>query len=1033
MERTYDFKRIEQEVLDLWKKNKDKIDASIADSNPLGKERYTFLEGPPTANAPPALHHVEVRVFKDLYTRYKAMQGYKVSRKGGWDCHGLPVEVQVEKKLGLASKKEVLEYGVSPFIDECKKDVFKFIGDWTKSTEQLGFWVDLDKPYVTLDTNYMDSVWWALSEIYKKDLMYLGHKVVPYCSRCATPLSSHEVAQGYSDVEETTIFVTFPAIDNAWFIEQNLASETHPATFLAWTTTPWTLPSNLALAVHPKVNYAFVESDDKTFILAEDLVVKHFGEEAKVKGILLGKDLVDQKYEPLFTYFTKEATNSFRVISANYVTTEDGTGIVHQAPAYGEDDNLECAKNNIDFVNPVDDNGEFTDEVPDYKGRFVKDCDKDIIKKLESEGRVFKTMPYVHSYPFCWRCKTPLIYYAKDTWFIAVTKVRDRLLELNETINWYPKTIKHGRFGKWLEGARDWALSRNKFWGTPLPIWICESETCDHQEAISGIQELKEKTQVEVTDLHIMSVDALSYPCSKCGGTMKRTTEVIDTWFDSGSAPFAQLHYPYENKKLFEELYPYDFIAEAIDQTRGWFYTLLVINGILFDKAPFKNVAVGGLLCDDNGDKMSKTKGNIVKPDETFEKYSVDSTRMVMANYALGNSIRFGPNSFNEFTQPFFTTLWNTYYYARSYLTRFNLTGKEVHEVSGLEDSWMISKTNSLVKKVTEHMDEHEYNHAIVSIVEFVDNVFSKTYIKLIRERTNASDKELAYVMRYAINTFVKLLAPFTPFITEHMYQDFLMEADNPWSVHFTSWPKPGMINKDLESEFSEAQAIIQGLLGARDRSKIGVRWPLAIAKVVKPKLKLNTAIIDLIKTQTNLKSLEFVDEFLVELQFGIDYKKLGNIFGLETGDVIPEVKKSIDMITKALNESETVVVGKWTLERDYFIVDKIVPAPYARGEFAGGEVYLDTTQTPELEAEGFSREITRRIQNLRKTASLQKEDEIILSITTKDLEEVVNTYKDAIAGLINAKEINLNGETYEHTSEEKVKGKLFTLSLKKV
>lgn len=1032
MERSYDFNAIESEVLDLWRKNKDKIAEAVQDDNPEKLPRYTFLEGPPTANAPPALHHIEMRVFKDMYTRFKSMQGFKVSRKGGWDCHGLPVEVQVEKKLGLKSKKEVLKYGVKPFIEECKKDVFTFIGDWTKSTEKLGFWVDLDKPYVTLEKNYMESVWWALKEIYDKDLLYLGHKVLPYCARCATPLSSHEVAQGYEDVEETTVVVTFPVSDQEKFISQNLATQSQPAIFLAWTTTPWTLPSNLALAVHNKVNYSFVRTEDATYILADDLVSKYF-KEPNIVGKLLGEEFVGLKYEPLFPYFKKTANNSFRVIAADYVTTEDGTGIVHQAPAYGEEDNLHCKENGIDFVNPVDDNGEFTDEVTDFKGRFVKDCDKDIITYLEKINRLFTTEPYIHSYPFCWRCKTPLIYYAKDAWFIAVSKVRDRLIEFNDGINWYPKTIKTGRFGNWLDGARDWALSRNKFWGTPLPIWVCENKDCEHQEAIGSIQELKEKTGVEVDDLHIMSVDPLTYKCVKCSGTMKRTTEVIDTWFDSGSATFAQFHYPFENKKLFEEIFPYDYIAEGLDQTRGWFYTLLVINGILFDKSPFKHVAVGGLLSDENGEKMSKSKGNVIKPDEVFDGEGVDAVRLLMANYSLGNSIRFGPSFFKEFSRPFFTTLWNTYYYVRSYMDRFSLTGKEVHDVSRLEDEWMISKTNSAIKEVTDHLESHEYNHALFSIVTFLDSVFSKTYIKLIRDRITKPDKELAFVFRTALNTTVKLLAPFAVYITENIYQNFLKDKDDPWSIHFTTWPKPSYRNESLEVEFDSALSLVQGILAARDKAKRGVRWPLGNVKVVSEIKNLNSVVIDLIKNQTNIKNIEFIDSFPVPLEFKIDFKKLGDVFGTETGDVIPEVKKNMEMITKTLNQSNTVVVGKWTLTHEHFIVEKLVPQPYVRADFSNGEVYLDTSTNPDLEAEGFARELTRRIQNLRKKVGLQKEDKIELTIDPTELPAKVKDFQDVITKQVGADLLELTPAKYESQSVENIKDKKVFISLRKV
>ncbi|MFP4195747.1 MAG: isoleucine--tRNA ligase [Candidatus Woesearchaeota archaeon] len=1033
MKRNYDFKEIEKKVLKLWKEHKEDIDAAIKDENIENLPRFTFLEGPPTANAPPGLHHVEARVFKDLFTRFKQMQGYKVSRKGGWDCHGLPVEVQVEKKLGLESKKDVIKYGVDEFIAECKKDVFTYIDAWTKSTEKLAFWVDLDEPYVTLNTTYMESVWWALKQIYEKNLLYQGHKVVPYCARCGTPLSSHEVALGYQDIEETTVVSKFTAKDKNYFMEKGVAKEGKPVIFLAWTTTPWTLPSNLALAVHPEVEYAFVDEEEAVYVLAENLVSKYFEEGASIIGTLKGQELTGQIYEPLFEYFKEKAPNSFRIIPADYVTTEDGTGIVHQAPAYGEDDNIACSKHGIDFVNPVDENGEFTEEVPDFQGRFVKDADKDILEFLEKKGLVFSTAPYVHSYPFCWRCKTPLIYYAKDTWFIAVTKVKEQLITENEKINWHPHTIKKGRFGNWLEGARDWALSRNKFWGTPLPLWVCDNEECDHKEAIGSIEELKEKTGTEVDDLHISTVDPLTYTCEKCGSTMRRTPEVIDTWFDSGSAPFAQLHYPFENKELFNDMYPYSFIAEGIDQTRGWFYTMLVINTILFGKTPYKNVAVAGLLCDENGDKMSKSKGNIIQPDEVFDAHGVDAVRMVMCSYTLGEAIKFGPSIFKEQIDPFFRTLWNTYYYIRSYLERFELKGDEVNDASKLEDEWMLSKTNSMIADVTDHLEKHQYNHAVNTLIDFANNTLSRTYIKLIRDRANSKDEELGFVMRYAFDSLVRAMAPFTPYASEQLYQEFL-KRDGAWSVHFNGYPKPDYRNEDLEKEFDQAQSVIQGVLAAREKAQFGVRWPLKEAYVLTTQVeKLNDRINELIKEQTNVREIKFVKDFPVELSFEIDYRKLGEEFGTETGDVIPEVKKNMDMITKALNESDTVVVGKWTLTKDHFKVEKVVPEPYKMAPFNLGEVYLDTTMTPELEREGFSREVTRRIQQLRKKAGLEKDDEVKLAIETIDLEKAVKEHSDEIKRKVGATEMYLNEKKeFEHSKQESVKGKDFTISLEK-
>ena len=1034
MEKKYDFKEIEQEIITHWRNHKIDIDNLIKDDNDDNKERYTFLEGPPTANAPPALHHVEVRVFKDLFTRFKTMQGYKVSKKGGWDCHGLPVEVQVEKKLGLKSKKEVLKYGIDKFIAECKKDVFTFVDEWTKSTERLGYWADLDKPYMTLATPYMESIWWALKEIHKKGLLYKGHKIVPYCARCATPLSTHEVAQGYKDVEDTTVIAKFLAKDQDFFKNNGMNPTNKDVTFLAWTTTPWTLPSNLALAVHPDVDYAFIEDNGNIFVLAENLVVKFFGEDGNILKTVKGKELVGQKYIPLFDYFKEGTENSYRIIPAQYVTTEDGTGIVHQAPAFGEDDNLVCKEQNIDFVNPVDDNGEFTDEVPDFKGRFVKDTDADIIKMLQDQDKIFKTASYVHSYPFCWRCKTPLIYYAKDTWFIAVSKIKDQLIKNNETINWHPGTIKEGRFGNWLKGARDWALSRNKFWGTPLPIWVCDNEECNHQESIGSIAELKEKTGVEVDDLHIMTVDPLTYKCEKCNGTMKRTTEVIDCWFDSGSAPFAQLHYPFENKELFKSVFPYNFISEAIDQTRGWFYTMLVINTILFDAAPYKNVAVGGLLCDDNGEKMSKTKGNIVSPDKTFDEVGVDATRLAMASYSLGNSIKFGPSVFKEQITPFFTTLWNSYYYTQNYMERFDLTGLETTNATQLEDTWMISKTNSIVQKVTNNLENHEYNHAISSVIDFTNNVLSRTYIKLIRERTSQKDEGLAYVFRYTFEKLIRLLAPFAPYVAEKMYQDSF-KIDDTWSVHVSSWPKVEYINPELEKEFEQAQTIIQGLLAAREKKSIGVRWPLGNAKVLSENIKgLHANIVDLIKAQTNIKNIEFIETFDVTYEFKIDFKKLSTTFGIDTGDVIPLVQKSMDEITKELNVHDSMTLDKWTIKREYFSTTKVTPEPFVMAPFKDGEIYLDTTQTKELEIEGFSREISRRIQNLRKDLGLEKDDIIKINVKTDELVESLETFKDQIAQKIGTNSLEINSDNiYANESVEKVKGKTFTIFTEKV
>jgi isoleucyl-tRNA synthetase len=1020
----YDFKSVEQEIAQFWEQNKDKIDSAIADENTTDKERFSFLEGPPTANAPPALHHVEARVFKDLYTRYKTLQGYKVSRKGGWDCHGLPVEVQVEKKLGLKTKKDVVEYGVEPFINECKTDIFKFVEDWKQMTQRLGFWVDLEHPYMTLNTNYMESVWWALKEIHNKDLLYKGFKIVPYCGRCATPLSSHEVAQGYKDVEDKSVVVHFPITDDKGAFNDFKTNK--PLSLLAWTTTPWTLPSNLALAVHPEVDYCLVEHEEYTYVLAKELIDKYF-DEPKIIGEVKGQQLEGVGYEPVFDYFKDKVENSFRVITADYVTTTDGTGIVHQAPAFGEDDYYACEKHDIDFVNPVDDNAEFTDEISDFAGRFVKEADGDLIKKLEASGKLFKVIPYVHSYPHCWRCKTPLIYHAKDTWFIKVSddKVKQKLLDHNEVINWHPSTIKQGRFGNWLEGARDWALSRNKYWGTPLPVWVSEDDPT-YYEVIGSIDELEAKTGVRVDDLHIDTVDKLTYK-SEGHGLMRRTTEVIDCWFDSGSAPFAQLHYPFENKDLFEELFPYDYISEGIDQTRGWFYTMHVINTILFDKPAYKNVVVAGLLTDDNGEKMSKSKGNILNPDETFDKFSVDGVRLAMSSYALGNAVRFGPSVFKEQITPFFTTLWNVYGYVKDYTERFDMALDEAKEfdVAELEDNWMLSKLNSFIHEVTDLMDNYKYNHAQEAIINFTVDVFSRTYIKLIRDRTQEKDEGLAYVMKTTLSAIVKTLAPFAPYITEKIYRDFTKE-DAAWSVHFSSWPKAGTINKDLEKQFAFAQDLIQGILAARDKAKIGVRWPLATVQVVSSDVQeLDQAIIDLVLAQTNIKNVQFVDSFDVSYSFTVDYRSLAQIFGEKTGDVASAIKKNMDFVTQTLNVQEAVKVEDYELTRDCFKVEKIVPQPYVLGPFTNGEAYVDTTQDEELLTEGYAREVTRRFQVMRKDAGLEKTDEVQIYAAG---EVDIAKYLDEVSSRVGATKVL--SEAPEGSQEITIKGKKFTLGM---
>ena len=690
-----DHKLVENEVEKLWKKQKKEIKKSISDDPK--KKLFSFLEGPPTANAPPALHHLEARFMKDLVCRYKYMKGFSVPRKGGWDCHGLPVEVQVEKKLNLETKKDVLKYGVAKFNKKCKEDVFSFIKEWDKFTEKMAYLVDLEDPYVTLTNDYMESVWWSLKELYKKNLLYQGHKVVPYCYRCGTALSSHEVAQGYSEVNDKTITVMFKLKDQDRY-------------FLAWTTTPWTTPSNIALAVNPKMDYVVIKQDNKEYIISQSKVNDFFENPILVEA-LKGKDLIGKEYEPLFDYFKgKLKKPAWKVVGADFVTDAEGTGIVHIAPAFGEDDYEVVKKNKMALVQPVDPDGNFTKEAKDFAGMNALEANDDIVRNLSAKGLLFKEGQHVHDYPFCWRCKEPLIYYAMNSWFIRVSDHRKDLVRLNKNINWFPSTIKQGRFGNWIAEAKDWALSRSKFWGTPLPIWQCK---CGEEEAIGSIKELRKRATKKLgknIDLHKPHVDKIRLKCKKCKKDMKRVTEVIDTWYDSGSAPFAQLHYPFENKKLFEKKFPYDFIAEAVDQTRGWFYTLHVLGTLLFNKPAYLNVVCMGHLLDDKGNKMSKSKGNIINPWEMFEKYGVDATRLIMCVTAPGNPKRVGHKTVEENVIPFMTILWNSFKYYEQLKQR---TRPKKPKKMNIEDKWILSRMNTLVDDVEKNINNHavSYTH----------------------------------------------------------------------------------------------------------------------------------------------------------------------------------------------------------------------------------------------------------------------------------------------------------------------------------
>jgi len=856
----YNFKEVEKQVADLWKKHKKETDKAVQDRK---GELFSFLEGPPTANAPPGLHHLEVRTYKDLICKFKFMQGFSVPRKGGWDCHGLPVEVQIEKKLNLNSKKDIEKHGVEKFIKECKESVFSYIKDWEKSTEELNYWIDLESPYRTLDNNYIESVWWSLKELYNKKLLYEDKKVVPFCPRCETPLSSHEVAQGYKKLREETIVVKF-----------NLESGEY---ILAWTTTPWTLPSNLALAVNPNIDYAVVEEEGKKYILAKELV-KNFFSDAKIIKIFKGKDLIGEKYEPLLPYY-KNLKNSFRIIGGDFVELTEGTGIVHMAPAFGEADFEACREQGVGFVNPLNTNGKFSHEIPELEGIFIKAADSKITKKLEEEGKLFAKISYEHDYPYCWRCDSPLMYYAIKSWFIRVSKVKDEMIELNEKINWIPTYIKEGRFGDWLENIKDWALSRNKFWGTPLPVWRCD---CGNEVIIGSIDELKKNSVKKLAekeiDLHKPWIENVKLRC-KCGKEMTRVSEVIDCWYDSGCASFAQFHYPFEDREYFKKRYPYDFIAEAIDQTRGWFYTLHAIGTILFGEEAYKNVICAGHIVDENGEKMSKSKGNIISPKEIFDKVGIDATRLQFCTSDAGNQKRFSANLVNETVMPFLTILTNVdKYYA-------GLADDE--EKLEIEDRWILSRLHSTIDNVTSLLEKFDINNAYAEISGFVVNDLSRGYIKITRERKTKS------ILKEVLMKLALILAPFAPYISERIYSRFSQN-----SVHLSSWPAADKkkIDKKLEQDMIIAQNIIEKILAERAAAEIGIRWPLAKAVVYSKDENKESLqrMQNIIKSQVNVKSLEIniSKEEKIELDTELTQELEAEGFAREISRCIQDARK---------------------------------------------------------------------------------------------------------------------------------------------
>ena len=1007
------FVGMENDVAKMWK-DKDIIKKSLNGNQ--GKRYFTFYDGPPTANGKPHVGHIETRVIKDLIPRYKVMKGYRVIRKAGWDTHGLPVELEIEKKLGISGKQQIEEYGVEKFVKQCKESVFEYVHLWEEMTNKVGFWVDMDNPYVTYHNEYIESVWWALKQMWEKGLLYEGHKVMPYCPRCGTALSSHEVAQGYKDVKDLTCIAKFRVTDG-----QKFDKDTY---ILAWTTTPWTLPSNLALCVNKSYEYVLVKAnigtDDEpvyeNYILAKDLLEAVLKETPyDVVKTFKGEELLGTKYERLMP-FGKVEGKAFEVIHGDYVTLTDGTGIVHIAPAYGEDDSLVAKQNGITFINLVDKEGKFVKEVEPWAGRFVRDCNEDICKWLKQENKLFSKEKHMHSYPHCWRCDTPLLYYPKESWFVAMSKLRDELVENNSKVNWYPETIKTGRFGKFLENVIDWGISRDRYWGTPLPIWTCEDEECGHQECIGSIAELKEKgiDVPEDIELHKPYIDAVELKCPKCGKKMYRAKEVIDCWFDSGSMPFAQWHYPFENKEMFDNNFPAQFISEAVDQTRGWFYTLTAVGTALFNRTPFENCIVLGHVLDEKGQKMSKSKGNGVDPMELLNTVGADATRWHFYTCsAPWLPTRLGLENVKETQRGFLSTLWNVYsfYVLYAEIDQFNPLKYKDFKVTNIMDKWIISKLNTLIKNVENKLDSYDITGSALEIEEFTDSL-SNWYVRRNRERfwsqELTDDKIGAYVTLYKVLVdLCKVSAPFVPFMTEEIYQNLVVGLDKtaPEGIHLCSWPEVDekVIDKDLEKEMDLAYKIVK--LGRSARNSVNIKNRQPLSEMLISIDTLPEYYTDIVKEELNVKEVVLGAEMSEYVNFEI--KPNLPVLGKEYGRLIPKIKEEIakknqmDLANTVKNGgTEYIEIGETQigLNSENLLITMQGKEGFA---FSGeGEigVVLDTTITPELAEEGILREVLSKVQNMRKESGFEVLDRINLYVAGNEkVEKIIKKYEETI------------------------------------
>ena len=1019
----------EKEVEKFWEEH-DIFGKSIEDRE--GHPTYMFYDGPPTANGKPHIGHVLTRVIKDMIPRYRTMKGYKVPRKAGWDTHGLPVELEVEKMLGLDGKEQIEEYGLEPFIGHCKESVWKYKGMWEDFSATVGFWADMEHPYVTYENDYIESEWWALKEIWNKGLLYKGFKIVPYCPRCGTPLSSHEVAQGYKDVKEKSAIARFKVKGEDAYI-------------LAWTTTPWTLPSNVALCVNPDESYVKVQNGEYTYYMAEALCEKVLEGDYTVLETYKGKDLEYKEYEPLFDFAVetceKQHKKAFYVVCDTYVTLTDGTGVVHIAPAFGEDDSKVGRKYDLPFVQLVDAKGEMTKETP-WAGTFCKKADPLVLKDLNIRGLLFSAPAFEHSYPHCWRCDTPLIYYARESWFIKMTAVKEDLIRNNNTINWIPESIGKGRFGDWLENVQDWGISRNRYWGTPLNVWECE---CGHQHSIGSIEELKSMSGncPDQIELHRPFIDEVTITCPKCGKQMKRVPEVIDCWFDSGAMPFAQHHYPFENQELFKQQFPADFISEAVDQTRGWFYSLLAISTLIFNEAPYKNVIVLGHVQDENGQKMSKSKGNAVDPFDALAEYGADAIRW----YFYVNSAPWLPNRFHgkavqEGQRKFMGTLWNTYAFFVLYanIDNFDATKYELdYGKLSVMDKWLLSKMNTLIQEVDHHLEHYRIPEAARALQDFVDDM-SNWYVRRSRDRFWAKgmeqDKINAYMTLYtALVNVSKVAAPMIPFMTEEIYRNLVCSIDKtaPESVHLCDFPAADEthIDKQLEADMEEVLKIVVMGRAARNTANIKNRQPIG-QMFVKAAGVLSEFYVEIIEEELNVKKVTFTDDIrnFTSYSFKPQLKTVGPKYGKQLGNIrtaLAEIDGNAAMdtlkekgaLTFDFNGEEVVLTEE----------DLLIDTAQMEGYVSEGDnsvtVVLDTNLTPELIEEGFVRELVSKIQTMRKEADFEVTNHINIYQDTNDrIADIIKAHADEMKAEVladnifigkmggYAKEWNINGET---------------------